>query len=253
MGRELTRQEIWHALNDNCLTKKTQSPVPGISIPEERFRHLSELAQIWTRANQIVFIDEKKFRRSEILQRFQKYGYSTRGTRLPLRLSTGPNPIVPASFEVVGALSTVNPRPLRDGSIGQVGLCTFHLTEGKLSIDEILEWFAHRLAPMLNAYPGPRSIVVLDNMPQHRSNQRLLQALCAQRGALLVWNPPNSPDLNPIEKMWDVATSSVCRKHVALMSGLQGPPRALGLGDLVECLTQSRLSTKAYDDIFERV
>lgn len=252
MGRALTRQEVWQALHDNCYTKKTQSPVPGLSIPEERSMHLRELSQIWTRPDQIVFIDEKKFRRSEVLERFQKYGYSARGTRLPFRLTAGPSAILPPSFEVVGALSVVDPRPLQDGRIGTVGLCSFSLVEGKLSIEDILHWFSNNLAPRLNAFPGPRSIVVLDNMPQHRSNQRLLRAICDRHGALLVWNPPNSPDLNPIEKLWDVVKSSASRRHVELMAGLSGPPRAFTFGDLIECLSRSRLSVRAYDDIFER-
>lgn len=252
MGRALSRQEIWHALNQNCFSKKIQSPIPGFSRADERARHLNDLGQLWTRANQVVFIDEKKFRRAEVLERFQKYGYSERGTRLDFRLSSGPNAIVPPSCEVVGALATVSPRLLQDGRLGNVGLCSFNLVEGKLSIEDILTWFEQRLTPMLNPFPGPRSIVVLDNMPQHRSNERRLRALCDSRGALLVWNPPNSPDLNPIEKMWDVVKSSATRRHVELMAGLHGPARPFGMGDLVECLSQSRLSTKAYDDIFER-
>ena len=53
MGRALTRQEVWQALHDNCYTKKTQSPVPGLSVPEERSMHLRELSQIWTRPDQV--------------------------------------------------------------------------------------------------------------------------------------------------------------------------------------------------------
>ena len=141
---------------------------------------------------------------------------------------------------MVGALSVEDPLPLQDGRIGDIGLCSFCLVDGKLSIDNILDWFANTLAPSLNAYPGPRSIVVMDNMPQHRSNEQLLKAICDHRGALLVWNPPNSPDLNPIEKLWDVVKSTANRRHAELMAGLHGPPRPFAYGDLIECRARLR-------------
>jgi transposase len=50
-----------------------------------------------------------------------------------------------------------------------------------------------QLAPTLQA----GDVVILDNLPSHRSPKA--QAVLKQRGAWLLFLPPYSPDLNPIE------------------------------------------------------
>ena len=49
------------------------------------------------------------------------------------------------------------------------------------------------LAPTLN----PRDIVVMDNLPAHKN--AAIRAAIQARGARLLYLPPYSPDLNPIE------------------------------------------------------
>ena len=50
-----------------------------------------------------------------------------------------------------------------------------------------------QLAPTLQ----PGDVVILDNLPSHKSAKA--QAILRQRGAWLLFLPPYSPDLNPIE------------------------------------------------------
>ena len=52
------------------------------------------------------------------------------------------------------------------------------------------------LCPTLN--PGDH--VILDNLSSHKSSR--VTSLIEDRGATVVYLPPYSPDLNPIEKMW---------------------------------------------------
>ena len=52
------------------------------------------------------------------------------------------------------------------------------------------------LAPSL----GPGDVVVMDNLSSHK--RPAVEALVRARGARVLWLPPYSPDLNPIEKMW---------------------------------------------------
>lgn len=46
----------------------------------------------------------------------------------------------------------------------------------------------------------PGDLVVMDNLSPHKSDPTL--ALITQAGAQVLFLPPYSPDLNPIEKMW---------------------------------------------------
>lgn len=52
------------------------------------------------------------------------------------------------------------------------------------------------LAPSL----GQGDVVVMDNLSSHK--RPAIEKLVAARGASVLWLPPYSPDLNPIEKMW---------------------------------------------------
>jgi transposase len=55
---------------------------------------------------------------------------------------------------------------------------------------------------MCNAFPGPKSVIVLDNASVHHdaaSFQHIRRA-CQMRGVLLCFLPPYSPDFNPIEE-----------------------------------------------------
>ena len=105
-------------------------------------------------------------------------------------------------------------------------------------------------------------------MPQHRSYQiqieevsqtavssvyhalsrlsLLIVQIINARGAYVLWNPPNSPDYNPIEKLWDISLSAISRRIHDLISGNLGRVRAFGQGDLAVCLRNSRMSLHAF-------
>lgn len=50
----------------------------------------------------------------------------------------------------------------------------------------------------MNAYPNPRSVLVMDNAAIHHGEN--IKRLCQESRVLLVYLPAYSPDLNPIEK-----------------------------------------------------
>ena len=51
-------------------------------------------------------------------------------------------PVLPSNMECVGALAwrPDNPLPLEDGGLGDVGMISFCLVNGNLTIDDILAW-----------------------------------------------------------------------------------------------------------------
>ena len=108
-------------------------------------------------------------------------------------------------------------------------MLSFAIAHKKLTILNILHWIEQDLCPHLGPYPGPRSVVVFDNMPQHRSHQLRIEQAVNRRGAYVFWNPPNSPDLNPIEKLWDIGLAHSKRRMFELACGAYGAPRKFGM------------------------
>ena len=58
------------------------------------------------------------------------------------------------------------------------------------------EWFKKYLLAVLLI----GSVIVMDNASFHR--KRILKELAIEKGCRIIFLPPYSPDLNPIEKKW---------------------------------------------------
>ena len=58
------------------------------------------------------------------------------------------------------------------------------------------EWCKHKLIPSLKT----KCVIVMDNARFHKSKR--IQKLLNRHGHRILWLPPYSPDLNPIEKKW---------------------------------------------------
>ena len=67
---------------------------------------------------------------------------------------------------------------------------------GTMDAQTFEAWFGGMLLPRL----GPGHVVVLDNAAFHRKAR--LRAMAAEHGCVVLFLPPYSPDLNPIEKFW---------------------------------------------------
>jgi transposase len=68
--------------------------------------------------------------------------------------------------------------------------------EGATDTEAFRAYVREVLCPTLR----PGDLVVMDNLSPHKSDQTL--ELIATTGAEVLFLPPYSPDLNPIEKMW---------------------------------------------------
>jgi transposase len=88
------------------------------------------------------------------------------------------------------------------------GPCAPWLFEGPMNGEMFLAWVEQGLAPTLRA----GEVVILDNLATHkiRGVREAIQA----RGARLMYLPPYSPDLNPIEPMWSKIKQAL-RSHAA--------------------------------------
>jgi transposase len=75
---------------------------------------------------------------------------------------------------------------------------------GPINRERFELWVEQKLSPVLGNYAlgEPRSLVVLDNATIHHSDR--IVELIESRGAKIVYLPPYSPDLNPIELLFSL-------------------------------------------------
>jgi len=73
---------------------------------------------------------------------------------------------------------------------------------GNINLARFEQWVEAKLVPILGDYSirEPRSLVVFDNATIHHSDR--IVNLIEETGARIVYLPPYSPDLNPIEIMF---------------------------------------------------
>ncbi|KAH3714208.1 hypothetical protein Pelo_19284 [Pelomyxa schiedti] len=158
LGQPIQPKDVSKAISILKLSKKKKSTTPGLSVQSERLVFHSQLQVFIWKAEQIVFTDEN----------FGNYGYAPRGQRIPntARLVSLPKPDF-KEVEVIAAIGVTSPKPLADGTSGDIGALSFFFHEGRLEKSDKINFYTHMLPVQLSAHPGPHSVVVLDNMPQH--------------------------------------------------------------------------------------
>jgi transposase len=64
----------------------------------------------------------------------------------------------------------------------------------------VFEDFIEQLLQHCGKWPEPKSVIVMDNASFHHSER--IEQMCSEAGVKLVYLPPYSPDLNPIEEFF---------------------------------------------------
>eukprot|EP00732_Lithocolla_globosa_P005748 Lithocolla_globosa_v1_NODE_6178_length_1124_cov_39.783910.p1 type:complete len:212 gc:universal NODE_6178_length_1124_cov_39.783910:334-969(+) len=130
--------------------------------------------------NQLVFVDETGCDR-RTAQR--THGYNLRGVPL----------ILPRVYEHRG---------IRYSAMTVDEYLAVSTHAGSITADIFMDFVHRDLLPQLNAFPVPRSVVVLDNASIHDVQ---LKAAIRSVGARYLFLSPYSADLNPIECSYDWA------------------------------------------------
>ncbi|CEJ62928.1 Putative Transposase [Penicillium brasilianum] len=72
--------------------------------------------------------------------------------------------------------------------------------------------FIEQLLRHCGRWPEPKSVIVMDNASFHRSDR--IEEMCSDAGVKLVYLPPYSPDLNPIEEFFSELKAFIKRNWV---------------------------------------
>jgi transposase len=103
----------------------------------------------------------------------------------------------PAGVRVVGsAPQNYGPNVTMLGALGIQGLQAVMTVDGATDADVFRTYVKRVLGPTLT----PGDLVVMDNLQAHKAVG--VQQAIARRGARLLYLPPYSPDLSPIEPCW---------------------------------------------------
>ncbi|KAI5234950.1 hypothetical protein E4T42_09785 [Aureobasidium subglaciale] len=72
------------------------------------------------------------------------------------------------------------------------------VVEGAVTQIMFEHWLETAILPRCEPFPGRRSVVIMDNCSTHHSKR--IRDICEQAGVYLLYLPPYSPHLNPIEQ-----------------------------------------------------
>ena len=119
------------------------------------------------------------------------------------------------------------------GALGIAGVRCSMVIDGAVNRDLFDAFCEQVLAPQLQ----PGDVVVLDNLSSHKGVRA--RAAIEAAGAELIFLPPYSPDLNPIEmifaKIKQLLRSLACRTLDALWASMQSVLDAVTPTDALNC------------------
>lgn len=162
---------------DLKVSRKTLTKRAREAIPIELNAFISRLRPFYKNADQLVFIDEtSKDSRDSV----RKYAWSPINSPAVVNIPFGRS----KRLSILAALDID-------------GFFAFEITTDTFDREKFHNAMISKIMPLLNPYPLPRSILILDNARIH-VYQKLIDAVY-DIGALIFFLPPYSPHLNPIE------------------------------------------------------
>jgi transposase len=108
------------------------------------------------------------------------------------------------------------------------GFVAPYVTDGAMNGELFRAWTEQMLAPIL--LPG--DLVIMDNLQSHKVKG--VREAIAARGAELLYLPPYSPDLNPIEQAFAKLKALLRKAAERTIDGLWNT-----IGQLLDCFTSA--------------
>ena len=152
--------------------------------------------------DQFVWIDETG---SDARDQSRKYGYALQG-----------------QAPVVHRFLSRGTRTNAITAICSSGLVSLELTTSTINQEVFFDYVRRSLIPNMMPFDGinPRSIAIMDNFSVHHVSEVL--DLFHQARILVLFLPPYSPDLNPIEEAFSFVKSYL-RRHDSLLQAIPNP------------------------------
>ena len=159
------------------LSRKIMERRARESSRQERQIFFTKLAVIYSYPEQLMFLDETS---KDGRSCWRRYGWSRRGEKCftTLPYTRGKRVSILAALDCTGFIA-------------------YDHTEDTFTRRKFHDSFVKHILPLVQPWPLPRSIVILDNARIHMYPE--LERCIEERGGMLLFLPPYSPDLNPIE------------------------------------------------------
>jgi hypothetical protein len=164
--------------HDLKLSRKVLEKRARESLPADIREYYHKLSVLYSSPDQLIFIDESGKDGRDCVRRF---GWS--------RVNTPAVVILP--FQRGKRVSIL-------AAIDTSGFLAWPSIEGTFTRQRFHDAFIEHICPLLKPWPMPRSIVIMDNAKIHM--YRELEQAIHRSGAVLIFLPPYSPQLNPIEQ-----------------------------------------------------
>ena len=107
-------------------------------------------------------------------------------------------------------------------AIASSGVLTVELTKDTVNGDSFFDFIRGTLIPHMRPFDGisPHSILIMDNCSVHHVNE--VREVLQQAGILVLFLPPYSPDLNPLEEAFSYVKQYL-RRHDELLQAISDP------------------------------
>jgi len=92
------------------------------------------------------------------------------------------------------------------------GLITWDIIEGSVTSERFVQFLRENVIPLTNPYPGPRSVLILNNCSIHHAEE-VRQLVEEEAQCKLIFLPSYSPDYNPIEQAFSCIKAWLRRNY----------------------------------------
>ncbi|EAU30139.1 conserved hypothetical protein [Aspergillus terreus NIH2624] len=176
-GKHVSIQSISRALASISWSKKTARQIAKERNADLRDHYLYQLLSY--KSYQLVYVDESG---CDKRTGFRRTGWSPLGIT-PVQISKFHRD---KRYQILPAYA-------------QDGVVISRVFQGSTD-GRIFEDFIQQLLQHCNRWPELKSVIIMDNASFHRTER--IDQICAEAGVKLLYLPPYSPDLNPIEEFF---------------------------------------------------